>query len=70
MLKLYLLRFLTIENVGSVFGISQRIAEKMMNFYTGNRPGQTPGALPPPYYWWEAGAVFGVRSILRIPLFS
>lgn len=30
-----------------------------MKYYTGNQPGQTPGNLPQPYYWWEAGAAFG-----------
>jgi mannan endo-1,6-alpha-mannosidase len=28
-----------------------------MSFYTGNQPGQIPGNLPQPYYWWEAGAM-------------
>jgi mannan endo-1,6-alpha-mannosidase len=31
----------------------------MMKYYIGNRTGQIPGLLPPPYYWWEAGAMFG-----------
>lgn len=31
----------------------------MMTYYTGNETGQTVGLLPSPYYWWEAGAVFG-----------
>jgi mannan endo-1,6-alpha-mannosidase len=30
-----------------------------MTFYNGNQSGQTPGYLPSPYYWWEAGAMFG-----------
>ncbi|KAL5365260.1 glycosyl hydrolase family 76-domain-containing protein [Aspergillus floccosus] len=30
----------------------------MLSFYTGNRPGDNPGNLPDPYYWWEAGAMF------------
>jgi mannan endo-1,6-alpha-mannosidase len=30
-----------------------------MKFYTGNNTGDTPGNLPDPYYWWEAGALFG-----------
>ncbi|PSR74963.1 glycoside hydrolase family 76 protein [Coniella lustricola] len=32
----------------------------MMGWYTGNHTGDTPGNLPSPYYWWEAGAMFGV----------
>jgi len=31
----------------------------MMNYYKGNLTGQTPGLLPGPYYWWEAGAMWG-----------
>jgi mannan endo-1,6-alpha-mannosidase len=31
----------------------------MMIYYTGNNTGNIPGNLPPPYYWWEAGAMFG-----------
>lgn len=29
-----------------------------MDYYTGYRPGDVPGNLPDPYYWWEAGAMF------------
>lgn len=31
----------------------------MLSFYKGNWPGQIPGNLPEPYYWWECGAMFG-----------
>lgn len=31
----------------------------MMKYYSGNLTGGTPGLLPGPYYWWEAGAMFG-----------
>lgn len=31
----------------------------MMKFYSGNVTGGIPGLLPGPYYWWEAGAMFG-----------
>ena len=32
-----------------------------MKYYTGNQTGNTAtvGLLPVPYYWWEAGAVWG-----------
>jgi mannan endo-1,6-alpha-mannosidase len=30
-----------------------------MKYYTGNNTGDTPGNLPDPYFWWEAGAMFG-----------
>ena len=31
----------------------------MMASYSGNKTGGIPGLLPQPYYWWEAGAMFG-----------
>lgn len=31
----------------------------MMSYYKGNQSGQPLGLLPEPYYWWEAGAMFG-----------
>ena len=31
-----------------------------MKYYTGNRTGDVPGNLPSPYYWWEAGGMFGI----------
>ena len=32
-----------------------------MKYYTGNQTGNAAnvGLLPPPYYWWEAGALWG-----------
>ncbi|ROW06488.1 hypothetical protein VMCG_04263 [Cytospora schulzeri] len=35
------------------------IAYGLMKYYTGNNTGDVPGNLPDPYYWWEAGAMFG-----------
>ncbi|KAL1627990.1 hypothetical protein SLS56_006133 [Neofusicoccum ribis] len=35
------------------------VAKGMTSVYTGNNPGDVPGNLPDPYYWWEAGAMFG-----------
>ncbi|KAI5461374.1 glycosyl hydrolase family 76-domain-containing protein [Mariannaea sp. PMI_226] len=35
------------------------IAYGLVGFYTGNNTGDIPGNLPNPYYWWEAGAMFG-----------
>ncbi|KAF2135976.1 glycoside hydrolase family 76 protein [Aplosporella prunicola CBS 121167] len=35
------------------------VATDMVSYYTGYRPGDVPGNLPAPYYWWEAGAMFG-----------
>ena len=31
----------------------------MVSYYTGDRPGDVPGNLPDPYFWWECGAMFG-----------
>jgi mannan endo-1,6-alpha-mannosidase len=30
----------------------------MLTFYNGDKPGNVPGLLPEPYYWWETGAMF------------
>lgn len=35
------------------------VAYGMVSYYTGNNTGDVPGNLPSPYYWWEAGAMFG-----------
>ncbi|KAK0645112.1 Mannan endo-1 [Lasiodiplodia hormozganensis] len=37
----------------------EAVAKGMTSYYTGYRPGDVPGNLPDPYYWWEAGAMFG-----------
>lgn len=50
---------LTITSDASVKAAAKIAAANMMTYYTGNQPGQTPGMLPGPYYWWEAGAMFG-----------
>ncbi|OAX77804.1 hypothetical protein ACJ72_07893 [Emergomyces africanus] len=31
----------------------------MVSYYTGWKPGDVPGNLPAPYFWWQAGAMFG-----------
>ena len=31
----------------------------MVSYYSGDQPGDVPGNLPEPYYWWECGAMFG-----------
>jgi hypothetical protein len=43
----------------SIKSAASSIARQMMTSYVGNLSGQVPGLLPPPYYWWEAGAMFG-----------
>jgi mannan endo-1,6-alpha-mannosidase len=49
---------LTLTSASSIDSASSTIAYEMMTFYTGNNTGDNPGNLPPPYYWWEAGAMF------------
>ena len=43
----------------SVKAAAKQVAYDMVHFYTGNNTGDVPGNLPAPYYWWEAGAMFG-----------
>ena len=45
--------------IDSIKSVASRLAYDMMSMYTGNRTGDVPGNLPQPYYWWEAGAMFG-----------
>lgn len=47
------------NKVDSIKAAARTVAYDMMKFYTGNQTGGTPGLLPGPYYWWEAGAMFG-----------
>lgn len=50
---------LTLGNEVSVKSAASTIANGLMSYYTGNRTGDVPGNLPDPYFWWEAGAMFG-----------
>ncbi|OAR03037.1 hypothetical protein LLEC1_04049 [Akanthomyces lecanii] len=43
----------------SVKDTAKGLADDMLSFYSGNKLGGTPGLLPTPYYWWEAGAMLG-----------
>lgn len=52
------LHYLSIS-VASIKSAASTIAYGMMKYYKGNVTGQTPGLLPQPYFWWEAGAMFG-----------
>ncbi|KAI5309257.1 hydrolase 76 protein, partial [Ascosphaera atra] len=38
---------------------ARKAAEGMVSYYNGDQPGQTPGVMPYPYYWWLGGAMFG-----------
>ncbi|KAK6397143.1 hypothetical protein LTR65_007643 [Meristemomyces frigidus] len=50
---------LDISSPSSIESAASTIAHGMMSYYSGNLTGGTPGLLPQPYYWWEAGAMFG-----------
>ncbi|KAM7219952.1 glycoside hydrolase family 76 protein [Rhypophila decipiens] len=50
---------LNLENEASIKDAASTIAFGLLKFYTGNNTGDTPGNLPDPYFWWEAGAMFG-----------
>ncbi|PKS05301.1 hypothetical protein jhhlp_008674 [Lomentospora prolificans] len=47
------------EDSADVFDAASTIAFGLMKYYTGNNTGDVPGNLPDPYFWWEAGAMFG-----------
>lgn len=50
---------LDLQSPDSIKAAAAIIAYDMMSMYKGNETGQIPGNLPQPYYWWEAGAMFG-----------
>lgn len=43
----------------SIKKAASTVAYDMMSYYQGNLSGRPEGLLPDPYYWWEAGAMFG-----------
>ena len=43
----------------SIKSAAATVAYGMMKYYNGNQTGMPVGLLPDPYYWWEAGAMFG-----------
>jgi len=45
--------------IASIKAAASNAAYNMMTYYTGNHTGDVPGNLPLPYYWWEAGSMFG-----------
>lgn len=47
------------QHSDSIKSAASQIAYGMVKWYTGNNTGDVPGNLPSPYYWWEAGAMFG-----------
>ncbi|KHJ31869.1 putative six-hairpin glycosidase [Erysiphe necator] len=52
---------LDVTNDTSIKNAASTIAYSMMKYYTGNvsNTESTIAVLPPPYYWWESGAMWG-----------
>ncbi|KGQ01919.1 hypothetical protein PAAG_11309 [Paracoccidioides lutzii Pb01] len=50
---------LDLESDESIKSAAKTLARGCKSYYTGDNPGDVPGNLPSPYYWWEAGALFG-----------
>ncbi|KAF2664554.1 glycosyl hydrolase family 76 protein [Microthyrium microscopicum] len=50
---------LTVGDADSTKKATSAIIKNTLTFYTGDKPGGTPGVLPKPYYWWQAGALWG-----------
>ncbi|KAH8689980.1 putative cell wall glycosyl hydrolase Dfg5 [Talaromyces proteolyticus] len=48
-----------LDDPHSIKNAAKVVASELMSYYTGYRPGDNPGNLPDPYFWWEAGAMFG-----------
>ncbi|KAL6710845.1 hypothetical protein ACN47E_007902 [Coniothyrium glycines] len=49
---------LDITSPNSIKQAAKEISVPLRAMYTGDRPGDVPGNLPDPYYWWECGAMF------------
>jgi mannan endo-1,6-alpha-mannosidase len=47
------------DRIDSIKDACSEIIKNILTYYTGNKPGGTPGILPKPYYWWQAGALWG-----------
>jgi hypothetical protein len=47
------------SDADSIKAAARTCADGMMTYYQGNLSGMPQGLLPSPYYWWEAGAMFG-----------
>ncbi|KAF2722261.1 glycoside hydrolase family 76 protein [Polychaeton citri CBS 116435] len=50
---------LDVNSQENIREVASTVAYGLMKWYHGNETGQTPGMLPYPFYWWEAGAMFG-----------
>ncbi|TVY31052.1 Mannan endo-1,6-alpha-mannosidase [Lachnellula hyalina] len=51
---------LDVKNQSSLLSATHTIAHDLMSYYTGSQPNSPSlGVLSKPYYWWEAGAMWG-----------
>ncbi|KAM3502650.1 hypothetical protein MY11210_008998 [Beauveria gryllotalpidicola] len=50
---------LDLSSKSSIKDTASTIAYGLVKYYNGNLTGGIPGLLPGPYYWWEAGGMFG-----------
>ncbi|KAM3505553.1 hypothetical protein MY10362_002875 [Beauveria mimosiformis] len=50
---------LDLTSESSIKDTASTLAYGLMKYYNGNQTGGIPGLLPGPYYWWEAGGMFG-----------
>ncbi|TVY56329.1 Mannan endo-1,6-alpha-mannosidase DCW1 [Lachnellula cervina] len=50
---------LDVKNQSSIISATHTIAQDVMSYYTGQTDSTSLGVLPKPYYWWEAGALWG-----------
>lgn len=48
------------NDLASIQNDTLLIVKGILDYYPISRPGWVPGMFQSPYYWWEAGAVFGV----------
>ncbi|KAI0841181.1 glycoside hydrolase family 76 protein [Hypoxylon sp. FL0890] len=58
-----------VEDADSVRAAAALVAEDLMTFYPGDKPGMTPGIFEAPpngdYYWWTGGALWGTMLNYR-----
>lgn len=50
---------LDLTSPDSIRKAAKTVADKMLTYYPIDTPSGIPGLLGDPYYWWEAGAMFG-----------
>lgn len=50
----------SLQSPDSIKAAAKIAAEGALKYYPGDEPGQVPGLLAQPYYWWLAGALMGL----------